>query len=123
VEEGARVTLPLNREILEANYDYLRTTPPFSKWNLPDGEDVQFVITRSRKTMGTHCLFNGKHIIEISRHLVGYTSTLTVLMAHEMVHAHQKMTKTDTPGVEHNAAFRQFGRQVCKYHGFDPHEF
>lgn len=117
------MTLPLSAEMLEASYDFLRTTPPFNRWNLPDGEDVQFTITQSRKTMGTHCLFNGKHCIEISRRLVGHTSTLMSLMAHEMVHAHQKATKTDTPGVEHNEAFRQFGRQVCKHHGFDPHEF
>lgn len=117
------MTLPLHPDMLASAYDYLRTTPPFNRWNLPDAEDVLFVVTRSKRTMGTHSTVNGRHVIEVSRCKVGYTGTLMSLMAHEMVHMHEVLTKTGTPGVEHNAAFQQFSKQVCKYHGFDPNEF
>lgn len=117
------MTLPLHPEILAGAYDYLKTTPPFNRWNLPESEDVLFIVTRSKKVMGTHSTQNGRHVIEVSRFKVGYTGTLMALMAHEIIHLHQNAVGMETKGVEHNAAFDKLAKHVCKYHGFDPHEF
>lgn len=118
--ENNQVTLPLDKETLEASYDYLRTTPPFSRWNLPDGEDVKFEVVRDRDIAGWHKMVNGKHIIGISSGSIGRTHSLMEVMAHEMCHAHQRETNMETKKSEHNAAFRKLAVLVCKFHGFDP---
>lgn len=117
------MTLPLHPETLKAAYEFLVETPPFNKWGLPDSEDIVFQVTRSRKTTGFYSLHNGKHYIGASRFKIGHTLTLIELIGHEMVHLHQKVACMETKGVEHNAAFHKLAKQVCKYHGFDPHEF
>jgi hypothetical protein len=114
------MTLPLTAEILEACYEFLRTTPPFRSWHLPESEDVKFQIVRDRKTAGWHKMDNRKHIIGISRGAIGRTHSLVEVMAHEMCHAHQRETNMETKNAEHNAAFKKLAERVCKIHGFDP---
>lgn len=114
------MTLPLNKETLEQAYEFLRVTPPFNRWNLPDGEDVKFVVIRDRDTAGWHKMVDGKHIIGISRGSIGRTHSLMEVMAHEMCHAHQRETNMETKNSEHNAAFRKLAAMVCKIHGYDP---
>lgn len=113
--------------LLRVNYDMNRHTAPFDRWNLPDPEDVVFKVTRSRRTAGYHTTYiaDGRHEIGISERCCGSLYTLTRIMQHEMVHAHQKNTvpKTETPGVEHNAAFRRESDKVCAIHGWDRMEF
>lgn len=114
------MTLPLNHETLAAAYDYLRATPPFRDWNLPEAEDVKFVITRSTVVAGTHSIRDGKDVIGVSSGCIGRTGSLMELMAHEMIHMHQREVCMETRGVEHNAAFKKLGAKVSKIHGFDP---
>lgn len=44
-------------------------------------------------------------------------------MAHEMVHVKQRVARTETNGVEHNAEFRRLGKRVCARYGWDFKQF
>lgn len=117
--------IKLTRELLRLNYEMNAATVPFNKWNLPDSHDVIFIVTRSRKVAGYHEMKNGQHYIGISERCVGSLMTLTRVMQHEMIHCYQVITspRTDTPGVEHNAAFRRESDAICMVHGWDRMEF
>lgn len=114
--------LSLTPETLSAAYDYLCTTLPFSRWNLPDSDDITFKVIRSRKVFAQYIWDNGKHTIEVSSGTVGHTLTLLESMGHEMVHLHLRLTgmesKSNNPNV-HNLPFRKLAAQVCRVHGFD----
>jgi len=116
------MTLPLNPAMLEAAYEYLRATPPFSSWNLPDGEDVKFQVLRTRRIYADYYRHKGKHIIRLTGKC-GHTATLLVSMAHEMIHLHHKHAGIPMPGDGHGTAFKKHAARVCKYHGFDPQCF
>ena len=120
------MTLPLNAETLAAAYDFLNTTPPFNKWNLPDAEDVGFRLSRRKKELGRYQWDGKRHTIIASSLAIGHTSTLMRFLCHEMIHLHLEATGTDSRrGGEdtHNVAFQKFAAEVCKYHGFDPKAF
>ena len=115
------MTLPLNKETLAAAYDYLCTTPPFNKWNLPESDDVVFCVGSHPGLRGWYKIDDkGRHVITISRRCIGNSTSLISTMAHEIVHLYQRDTRIETPGAEHNAAFKKLAKQVCCYHGFDP---
>lgn len=114
--------LVLSLETLAAAYDYLRTTEPFSRWNLPDAEDIQFRVVRDRHLRGWYDLDGKRHRISISSSCVGRTDSLIETMAHEMVHLHQRHAGCDDHG-EHGRAFRKLADQVCKIHGWDERLF
>lgn len=115
------MTLPLTTETLRAAYDFLNETPPFNKWNLPDGEEIEFRVVRDRKRYAWHDLTNGKNIIAVSSLNVGHTVSLVRVMAHEMVHVHERRSSCNATG--HSRAFTRWGAMVSKYHGFDPKDF
>lgn len=117
------MTLHFTADTLRAAYNFLNETPPFNKWNLPDGEDVEFVVIRSKTDAGWHKIENGRNVIAASSVCIGRTESLVELMAHEMVHAHQRSMGTETSGVTHNRAFELLAAQVCRHHGFDPKLF
>ena len=115
------MTLPLTPRMLEAAYEFLRSTPPFKGWALPANDKVRFRVTRH---LDTHGQANGHDDpgpeIDISTAVVGHTYTLMKALAHEMIHIH-----LDRSGVRaaHGAAFKRCAALVCKRHGFDPKEF
>lgn len=113
----------LTSEVLEACYEFLKVTGPFRDWNLPDGEDVKFVVDRHHSTAGWYLCDGGKHTIGISSKCVGHTVTLIQVMAHEMIHLFQRDSSMETKGAEHNAAFKKLAHKVCAVHGFDPKMF
>ena len=119
--------VPLNVETLQAAYAYLSTTPPFSKWNMPDSEDVVFVVERNSSVYGQYWNMGTRkkplHHISASIKKISHTITLIELMAHEMLHLHQDRTRQATAGVEHNAAFLRDAEKICAVHGFDPRSF
>jgi hypothetical protein len=119
------MTLPITPETMAAAYDYLATTPPFSGWNLPDSEDVLFKLSRRLREYGRYQWNGSRPTITASVKSIAYTSTLMRFMSHEMIHLYLEKTGWESPGGEdtHNAAFRRFAVQVCKYHGFDPKAF
>lgn len=117
------MTLPLTPEVLAAAYDYLATTEPFCRWNLPDSEDVVFRVVRDPTRCGFYRRDRyDRRSISISSASVGHSSTLLQIMAHELVHLHE-----DAAGMakqsEHSAAFRKLAALVCRVHGFDPKMF
>ena len=108
------MTLPLTSETLRAAYDYLRTTPPFSRWKLPASYEVAFKVGRQNDVRGAHHYKydDQSHEVIISEVCVGRTDSLLATMAHEMIHVHQQHAK-------HGAEFKRFAKAVCKRHGFD----
>lgn len=116
------MSLIITPEMLEGMYDYLNTTPPFNRWNLPDGEDVKFMVSRRTSEYGRYQWKGGKHTITGSKNAIGQTYTLARFMAHEMIHLHLEATglESRSGGLNtHNRAFRKLAAEVCKYHGFD----
>jgi hypothetical protein len=113
------MALPLNAEMLASAYDYFCATPPFNKWNLPPSEEVSFKVVRDPHTAGWHKMVGDKHIIGISSGAIGRTHSLMEVMAHELIHAHQRETAMETKGAVHNAAFNKLAARVCAIHGFD----
>ena len=116
------MTLKLTPGLLRAAYELLCEAPPFNKWNLPNSDDIAFRVSRDRTTQGWYS-FDGTHYIYVSRNLVGYLSTLDSLMAHEMIHVHERHAGACKPGIEHSAAFKKWAAQVCAIHGWDPKYF
>lgn len=123
------MSISLNPERLALLYEFLAECHPFCDWNMPPSDEVKFVVTRSKKTRGHYREWrDGRkqwHEIGISVNCCGWIYTLAEVMAHEMVHLHQATTKprSDTPGVEHNAAFFKCAEQVYKAFGFNPQSF
>lgn len=112
------MSLKLTPESLRASYAYLRTTPPFNRWRMPQPDEVVFKVGRDRHTRGWIVCEPGKATITISENCIGQTASLMAVMAHEMLHLYQRETNMET-GAEHNAAFWQLANRVCKHHGFD----
>jgi len=120
------MSLPLNPDMLATAYEYLKTTPPFSKWNLPESEDVLFKVVKTRHKQGWYQWNGEKHTITGSAGRVAHSNTLLALMAHEMIHLYlEQMGWESAKGSNdtHNAAFVKLAASVCKYHGFDPKAF
>jgi hypothetical protein len=113
------MTLRLTPEMLERAYDFLRTTPPFRGWSLPDADAVEFHVSRKDDCFGWFIPVK----IGVSERNVGHTATLVRIMAHEMIHLYQHLIKSDRDGVNHNANWRKLANQVCRHHGFDPKSF
>lgn len=114
-------SLTLTPERLQAAYDFLAGCPPFDEWNLPSGEDVKFKATRSRKWAGCYRIDRG-HQIDVSNVHVTSVNRLMQIMAHEMIHLHEKETGMRTRA-EHTAAFHLLAAQVCDVLGFSSDDF
>ena len=113
------MTLPLTPEVLGAAYDFLRTTEPFRRWNLPESEDVQFRVVRDFATRGFYRRDQkDRPSISISSNCNGHTDSLIGTMAHEMVHLHEDVNCLETKG-EHSRAWHKYADRVCAVHGFD----
>lgn len=120
------MTLPLTPETLRAAYDYLATTPPYKRWNLPSAEDIQFKVVKDPHNAAWHtCWGRGKrrkHKIAVSSRCVGHTISVLGAVGHEIVHLYLDLTGQGKGG-EHNAAFKHYAKQICRYHGFDVKAF
>jgi len=116
------MTIKLTHEIIAAAYELVRTLPPFNGWNLPDHEDVKFEVVKDPKYFAACAVERVgrklKPTIYVSARCVGYVRTLLDAMMHECIHLHMALTGQDTRA-EHNAAFHNLARRVCKIHGLD----
>jgi len=117
------VTLKLTPERLASVYEMLRAFQPFCWWRLPPASDVKFHVARTRKRHALWWIEGDTHHIEISATKHGWLSSLVETMAHEMIHVRQRVAKTETRGVEHNAEFMRIYPRVCARLGFDPGQF
>jgi hypothetical protein len=125
--------MQLTPEILRAAYNYLSETEPFNKWNLPDGEDIGFKVTKPAKGTGramgcTHCIIHDpgdrcEFSIDISENHHHHTASLMLTLAHEMIHVHQRHNCVNRGKNSHDAAFKKYALEVCASHGFDPGQF
>lgn len=116
----------LTPEMLISAYELLRTTTPFKGWHLPDPDYVHFRVGRFEhageyRHMGLDDP-NGSHQITLSERSVNHLSTLTRIMAHEMIHLYQNISGRETRG-QHNADFKKLAARVCRHHEFDPQLF
>ena len=111
-------------EMVEAAYEFLRTTPPFRRWRLPPGEELEFYVRHARHYVGLCHEAQGAMParITVSSRWVGLPATLLLVVAHEMVHLYQARRGTSGPG-EHNQEFHRLARRVCTVHGFDYRSF
>lgn len=107
--------------MLACTYTLLCTTPPFRRWKMPEADGISFRVNRARLYCAQfHRNEHGDYRITVSLHHVAQLNTLTIMMAHEMIHLFQHKDDRDTPGVEHNADFRKLADLVSRHHGFDP---
>jgi len=98
-------------------YDALRAQYPFCDWSLPEADEVEFHVVRSRRVYGTYH-YGDDHAITVSERIVGHWSTLSETIAHEMIHLYQSLRNTQSRA-EHNAEFRGLAALVCREFGFD----
>ena len=112
------MSLSLTPAILEAAYEFLRTTPPFRGWNLPHADAVAFHVTRSAACYGEFAS-GDPPAIYVSDRIVGHTQTLFVTLAHEMIHLHHDLRGRERSDVEHGSRFRRDAARVCRHHGWD----
>lgn len=120
--------LRLTPEMLEGAYEYLRASPPFCRWNLPEADHISFRVMGTRDRFGH---FRGRHKkasgaddfseIAISAGMVRSSDLLIATMAHEMIHLYQD--ETGTARGHHNPAFLKLAKRVCDIHGFDLESF
>lgn len=110
--------------MLEAAYELLRTTPPFSRWKLPEPDEVEFRVTRRLDYNAQIQLRKDKPpIIEISSRAMSTLPPLIRAMAHEMTHLHEHLCGDMRSDCKHGAGYRRRARQVCSHHCFDPMQF
>lgn len=114
------MSITLTPETLRACYDFLCTTEPYRRWNLPDGDDVHFRVVSNPAVQGLYWWDTERrqHAIAISRRCIGHTDSLVKVMAHEMIHVHEQHAGACTVA-EHSRAFNRWAAQVCKVHGWD----
>lgn len=109
--------------MLAAAYDLLAECPPFTRWNMPPSEDVEFVVDRDRKTFGRCTVDLPKRPqIRISAVNVTTLDTLSATMAHEMIHLHMDASGMKD-SAEHGRGFRKLALRVCAALGFNPDTF
>jgi hypothetical protein len=115
--------LPITPDRLASVYDMLRAWPPFHRWQLPPASEVKFRVARTRRWHAAWWIDGVQHHIEVSEKTHGHLSSVVASMAHEMIHVRQRIAKTETRGVEHNAEYLRLANRVCRIHGFDNGQF
>ena len=114
------MTLKLTPDMLAAGYDFLRTTAPFSKWRLPDSDELGFHVVRDAGLSADFGVEQGVPYIRVSDANNGLTVTLLGTLAHEIIHLRQYLTGDRE---HHGPRFRRMAAKVCAIHGFDPKTF
>ena len=79
--------MKLTPEVLRNLYATLCCCYPFTKWNMPLPEEVEFVVSPDPETMGTYMYDEGEkheHTVTISASRCGFYETVVKTIAHEM---------------------------------------
>lgn len=114
-----RSGLRLTPDLLRAAYDFLASSDPFRRLNMPASAAIAFTVARTRTHNGWHNFRKGRHEIVISAGAAGSTDMLMRTMAHEMLHVHDYAPRRKKSSAEHSTAFRRLAAAVCRVHGFD----
>ena len=114
----------LSPETLEACYDLLRTVPPYKRWRLPPGNEIEFKVSIQRHLLGAHTKTRHykEHTIIISAARNRHLATVLRTMAHEMIHLYQAHYNRETAGASHNEDFWRCKEKAGRLLGFDPGE-
>lgn len=107
----------LTHEMLRMTYELLRTTKPFARWKLPHADEVEFHVTNHKDRHGDHHHSAGAHRVRVSNRVVQTVHTLTLAMAHEMVHMRQ--VQVGAKRENHGPIFNRLADQVCRHHHFE----
>lgn len=108
--------------MLEASYELLRCSKPFSAMRLPPADDIAFKVltTKEREGHFKGWCGGGEHPeIGVSTALVKCLDRLNQTMGHELIHLWQERRKTAPRYPGHNAEFKRMARRVCDLHGWD----
>ena len=119
------MTIPLTPEVLYHAYEFLCSTEPYVRWNLPSADDITFIaIASKKKDSGLYIYDREKdtHTIVVNSAHNGHTNSILMTLGHEIIHLHQRESGM-FHGAEHNKAFHKLAVEVCKYHGWDPQVF
>jgi len=111
----------LSSEVVRHAYASLYCLYPFSKWNLPLPEEVEFVVTPDPEVMGSYLLDVGEdyeHTITISSARCGHYYTMLTTLAHEVCHMSFHRQKGDK-WLHHGKAFRTRCKLIANELGFD----
>lgn len=112
----------LTQELMEGAYEFLRQAPPFNTWpGMPEADEVEFHVLATPQKHGDCGIHtDGRIFIRISTALVGSTSSLLAVMAHEMIHGYQWIKPEKKTGrSNHDSFFNRAADKVCKFHHFD----
>jgi hypothetical protein len=116
--------MKLTPEVLRNLYATLCCCYPFTKWNMPLPEEIEFVVTPDPEVMGTYMYDTGEdyeHSITISSARCGHLYTTLTTIAHEAVHMSFHRQKGDK-WLHHSNQFRTRCKMVAQELGFDPLE-
>lgn len=101
---------------LVAAYEYLARIKPFSGWNLPESNAVEFEINRSQMLQGEYS--PDPHTIKVSSEHCKTQQSVLETVAHEMVHLHLERARRKSPAVSilplvrHKRAFAPVDRNT-----------
>lgn len=112
----------LTVELMEGAYEFIRSGPPFNTLaGMPETEEIEFHVLATPQKHGDCGIHpDGRIFIRISTALVGSTSSLLSVMAHEMIHAYQWLKPETKAGrSNHDSYFNKQADKVCKFHHFD----
>ena len=117
--------IPLTPERLAAVYECLRAFPPFNRLCLPDASVIKFRVLKTRAYHGDYTRYIGtnEHFIGVSKATHAHFESLASTIAHEAIHLHQAIAKTETGKTQHNAEFKRLALRACKTFGFDYGQF
>ena len=113
--------MKLTPKTLESIYIMLCNCKPFSGWNLPTPEEINFKVTNETDAMGTYLYDDEEqkvHTLTISKAKNAHLDTIIRTMAHEIIH----MKRSPNNWHKHDATFRKYAHQIAAELGFDPLE-
>lgn len=116
------MALRITPDMMVEAYNFLKTTPPFSGWKLPDSDEVGFHVVPDPNTSADFVIEgdNSMHI-RVSSAIPIHANTLLMLVAHELIHMYQSMHKLakNKSALMHNADFKRRAKRICAVHGWD----
>jgi len=104
-------------------YLYLRSLPPFTRWNLPPAGDCTFGLLVGASHHAEY-VKDGKHLILVNADTHITLTDMLMSVAHEMCHQRQEILgRLPLVKDSHNAEFRRMAKQVCSAMGWDLQKF
>jgi len=115
--------MQLTPDIVEGMYELLRRTPPFRGWRMPEADALDITVFHNPYRFAGHYRWHkGRHELGVNGAWCGNISSLSRIVAHEMVHLHLQITHPDDKA-HHGARFVAATKIVCRHHHLDPKAF